>query len=68
MTPGKPRAPAKHPCPMSPRGHSWGGRIRAILPGADPATRICSKCGREGRVNAMGVIVVLETTHQRTAS
>ena len=55
-------------CPPSRRGHSWRelrsdelsrGSITAL---EIPAIRVCSRCGKLGRVDAQGRIIVMEVT------
>lgn len=56
-------------CPPSRRGHSWRelrfdelprGSIAALK--ITPAIRVCSRCGKPGRIDAQGRIVVMEVT------
>lgn len=65
--PDKPRPPAKNPCPKSTRGHSWGGRNAALGAGADPRARRCKYCDCTGRVDNQGVVIVDQTSQERTA-
>ena len=52
--------PRNH-CPPSRRGHTWHKpTFEELASMDDPATRVCERCGKLGRVNKQGVIYAVE--------